>query len=193
MVPVVWRTVSELLKNAIREQGRVQGDLVMVDGFLNHRIDIALMHEIGRWMAAHLESCDAVITSEASGIAPAFAAAEAMDVPMVFAKKRPGRPDGPISRSVHSPTKGDTPWLHINPKALEGFSRVAIVDDFLSRGRTAAALVEMLEETSLEVVGVAFCIEKAYEGGRALLEGLGVPVVSAAVIAGIEDGRPIVE
>lgn len=191
MVPVGWRAVSELLKTAIRHKGRVQGDLVMVDGFLNHRVDIELMNEIGRWLADRIDPCDAVITSEASGIAPAYAAADAMGVPMVFAKKRPGRPDGPISRSVHSPTKGDTPWLHINPPALEGLERVAIVDDFLSRGRTAAALVEMLRESALDVVAVGFCIEKAYEGGRALLEELGVPVISAAVITGIEAGLPV--
>jgi xanthine phosphoribosyltransferase len=165
----------------------------MVDGFLNHKVDVSLMQEIGRWLAGRIGPCDAVITSEASGIAPAYATAAALGVPMIFAKKRPGRPDGPISRSVHSPTKGDTPWLHLKPEALEGMHRVAIVDDFLSRGRTAAALVDMLEETSLEVTGVGFCIEKAYEGGRTLLEDRGVRVIPAAVITGVEDGVPVVE
>ncbi len=164
----------------------------MVDGFLNHRVDVALMGDIGTWLAAAIGSCDAIVTSEASGIAPAFATASALGVPMVFAKKRPGTPPGPVSRSVHSPTKGDTPWLHISPRALDGLERVAIVDDFLSRGRTAGALVEMLEESDLDVTCVGFCIEKAYEGGRSLLEDLGVRVVSAAVISGIEDGRPVV-
>lgn len=192
MVPVGWRAVSELLKTAIREQGRVEGDLVMVDRFLNHRVDVALMTDIGRWLAEALGPCDAVITSEASGIAPAFATAEALDVPMIFAKKRPGRPSGPIARSVHSPTKGDTPWLHLVPHALDGLRRVAIVDDFLSRGRTAVALVEMLGESDIDVVGVGFCIEKAYEGGRQLLEAHGVRVLAAATISGIEGGRPVV-
>lgn len=184
--------VSDLLKSAIRAKGRVEGDLVMVDGFLNHRVDVALMADVGAWLADALGPCDAVITSEASGIAPAYATAAALGVPMVFAKKRPGPPPGPISRSVHSPTKGDTPWLHISPRALDGLERVAIVDDFLSKGRTAGALVEMLEESDLEVVGVGFCIEKAYEGGRALLEELGVRVVAAALISGIEERRPVV-
>lgn len=184
--------MSELLKTAIREQGRVEGDLVMVDGFLNHRVDVALLADIGGWLAGAIGPCDAVITSEASGIAPAFATASALGVPMVFAKKRPGTPPGPISRSVHSPTKGDTPWLHITPTALAGLERVAIVDDFLSKGRTAAALVDMLEESGLDVTTVGFCIEKAYDGGRTLLEGHGVRVVAAAVVSGIEEGRPVV-
>jgi xanthine phosphoribosyltransferase len=192
MLPVGSSLVSELLKSTIRTQGRVEGDLVMVDGFLNHRVDVDLMTGIGDWLAAAIGPCDAIVTSEASGIAPAFATARSLGVPMVFAKKRPGTPPGPISRSVHSPTKGDTPWLHISPAALAGLHRVAIVDDFLSRGRTAGALVEMLEESELDVVCVGFCIEKAYEGGRALLEDLGVRVVSAALISGIEDGRPVV-
>jgi xanthine phosphoribosyltransferase len=180
------------LKATIRTQGRVAGDLVMVDGFLNHRVDVALMGDIGSWLAAAIGPCDAIVTSEASGIAPAFATAAALGVPMVFAKKRPGTQPGPLSRSVHSPTKGDTPWLHISPAALDGLQRVGIVDDFLSRGRTAGALVEMLEESDLDVTCVGFCIEKAYEGGRSLLEDLGVRVVSAATISGIENGRPVV-
>jgi xanthine phosphoribosyltransferase len=184
--------VSDELKKAIRQHGRVDGDLVMVDGFLNHRVDVGLVGHIGVWLAEALGPCDAVITSEASGIAPAYATAEALGVPMVFAKKRPGRPAGPISRNVHSPTKGDSPWLHLAPHVLEGLHTVVVVDDFLSRGRTALALAEMLEESGLEVTGIGFCIEKAYEGGRDLLEQAGVRVVAAATIGGIEEGRPVV-
>ncbi len=169
----------------------MEGDLVMVDRFENHRVDVALMSDIGRWLAEALGPCDAAVTSEASGIAPAFATAEALGVPMIVAKKRPGRPSGPISRSVHSPTKGDTPWLHLVPHALDGLRQVAIVDDFLSRGRTAAALV-MLEESDIRVVGVGFCIEKAHEGGRQLLEHHGVRVHAAATISGIEGGFPVI-
>jgi xanthine phosphoribosyltransferase len=184
--------VVDSLKNAIRDGGRVEGDLVMVDDFLNHRIDVRLMAEIGEWLADRLGPCDAIVTSEASGIAPALTTAIALDVPLVFAKKRPVRPEGPVSREVHSPSKGDRPWLSIAPRALGDSQRLALVDDFLSAGRTALALVEMLREAGREVGKAGFCIEKAYAGGRVLLEAAGIEVVAAAVVEGIVDGRPVV-
>ncbi len=80
--------MSERLRAAILTSGRVRGELVLVDTFLNHRIDVDLMAEIGAWLAGRFDPVDAVVTSEASGIAPAYAAATAMGVPVVFAKKR---------------------------------------------------------------------------------------------------------
>lgn len=184
--------MSDLLRTAIIERGRVVGDLVMVDGFLNHRIEIPLMEDVGRSLAEKLGDCEAVVTSEASGIAPAYATAGALGVPMIFAKKRPYPSPEAISRRVPSPTKGDRPWLEISPHALDGLERVAVVDDFLSAGRTALALAEMLREVGCSVVGMGFAVEKAFAGGRALLETAGYRVVAAVVVAGVESGRPVV-
>lgn len=182
--------MSEALKNAILTTARVDGDLVMVDDFLNHRVDPVLMSDIGSWLAERLEPCEAVVTSEASGIAPALTTAAALGVPMVFAKKRPTPPEGAYTREVHSPTKGDRPWLSITPRALGSFKRVVLVDDFLAAGRTALALAEMLRESGCEITRAGFCIEKSAFGGRDRLEQAGVEVVSAAIIGGIVDGRP---
>ena len=184
--------MSTLLKHAILTRARVEGEIVLVDGFLNHRVEPKLVDEVGRFLAGALGPCQAIVTSEASGIAPAYAAASALGVDMVFAKKRPQPPTGSLSRRIVSPTKGDTTWLALAPRAIAGLERVAIVDDFLWGGRTALALVEMLREAGIEVTAAGFCVEKTFGNGRSLLEAAGIEVVSAAVITGIEGGRPVV-
>jgi xanthine phosphoribosyltransferase len=77
--------MSEALKEAIRERGRIEGDLVLVDTFLNHRVDPVLLREVASWLSDRLGASDAVVTSEASGIAPALIVAELRGIPMVFA------------------------------------------------------------------------------------------------------------
>lgn len=183
--------MSEALRQAILQRATVRGEIVMVDGFLNHRVETELIADIGRFLASAFETPDAVVTSEASGIAPAYAVATEFGVPMVFAKKRPSRPDDAHTRQVLSPTKGDHPWLSISQTAMAGLDRVLIIDDFLWGGRTALALVEMLAEAEVNIVGAGFCVEKTFGDGRRLLEEAGVKVVAAAVVTGIENGRPV--
>jgi xanthine phosphoribosyltransferase len=184
--------MSDALKYAIETRARVEGEIVLVDEFLNHRVEPGLVDEIGVFLAKELAPCDAIVTSEASGIAPAYAVAGALGVDMVFAKKRPEPPSGALSRKIVSPTKGDTTWLVLSPRSIAGLARVAIVDDFLWGGRTALALVEMLREAGIEVAAAGFCVEKTFGDGRRLLEEAGIRVVAAAVITGIEKGRPVV-
>ncbi len=184
--------MSQALKHAIATRARVEGEIVLVDGVLNHRVEPGLIDDIALFLAGRLGPCEAVVTSEASGIAPAYAVAEALEVPMVFAKKRTAPTPDSHHRQIHSPTKGDQPWLVLSRTAISGLSRVAIVDDFLWGGRTALALVEMLREADIVVTGAGFCVEKTFGDGRRLLEEAGVSVSSAATITGIVDGIPIV-
>lgn len=184
--------MSNALKQAILTRSRVDGEIVLVDGFLNHRVEPDLVQEVGEYLAKELGPADAVITSEASGIAPALVVASVMGVNMVFAKKRPHPPEVGLHRQINSPTKGDSPFLVLSPTAIAGLERVVIVDDFLWGGRTALALVEMLREAGIEVAAAGFCIEKTFGDGRQLLEEAGIRVVAAAIITGIEDGKPIV-
>ncbi len=184
--------MSQALKQAILTRARVDGEIVLVDGFLNHRVEPDLIADIARFLVGRLGKCEAIVTSEASGIAPAYAVSEALGVPMVFAKKRTAPPPDTHHRQIISPTKGDRPWLVLSRAAISGLSRVAIVDDFLWGGRTALALVEMLREAGVEVTGAGFCVEKTFGDGRRLLEEAGIPVISAAVITGIEGGKPVV-
>lgn len=179
------------LKTAILTRSRIAGELVIVERFLNHRVDIELIRIIGRWLTARLPTADAVITSEASGIAPSFAVAEAMGVPMIYAKKRPAPREGTYSRQVESATKGDRPWLEIVPAVLEDIGTAVVVDDFLAGGRTALALGEMLMDAGVDVLAFGFAVERAWAGGRARLEAVGHDVVTAATVVAIENGAPI--
>lgn len=183
--------MSERLRAAILTSGRVHGELVLVDTFLNHRIDVDLMAEIGTWLAGRFDPVDAVVTSEASGIAPAYAAATAMGVPVVFAKKRNEPRPETLNRQVVSPTKGDRPWLELAPHILDGIGTAVVIDDFLAGGRTALALAEMLEEAGVRVTGFGFAIERAWARGRERLEAAGFRVVAAATVLDVKDGRPV--
>ncbi len=180
------------LREAIATYGEVKGDLLMVDRFLNHRVDPDVMSAVGRdiaaWLADRLP--DILLTAEASGIPPALAASSEMGIPMVYAKKYLGPGERyTFSREVSSPTKGTEYRVEVARRVLDPGLRVAIVDDFLAGGRTAACLGEIAEEAGCEVVGAVFAIEKAFSGGRDLLESHGWDVHALVQIASIENGE----
>lgn len=181
----------EELHRRILEAGRVESDLVIVDSFLNHRTDPALMSKVGEWLAGQLAPFDLAVTAEASGIPVAFATARAAGRDFIYAKKQNRRldPELHLIRQVSSPTKGGLTWITIK-KALLGEGRdVVIIDDFLSKGRTAEALGSMIEEGGNRLAGFGFVIEKTFTGGRIRLERHGWRVESAAIIESIEGGR----
>jgi xanthine phosphoribosyltransferase len=165
-------TGAQLLRAAILEQGRVEGDLIMVDDFLNHRVDPVLMAAIGTDLASRFsdERPDLVLTAEASGIAPALACALHLSIPMVFAKKYPGPGTRPAySRTVLSPTKRTEYQVEVARRTLPPGQRVLVIDDFLSNGHTAEALGEIAEEASCALAGLGFAVEKSFREGRARL------------------------
>ncbi|MEK7252078.1 MAG: xanthine phosphoribosyltransferase [Actinomycetota bacterium] len=180
------------LERAVRERGRVEGSLVKVDDFLNHQVDPVLLDLIGQDIAARWsgDRVDLVVTAEASGIPPALTAARSLAVPMVYAKKYPRttseRPA--FVREVASPTKGAEYRVEIARRMLPEGRRVLVVDDFLSGGRTAEALGEIIEEAGCTVVGFAFVIEKSFVDGRARLLDRGWRVDSLLKIASLENG-----
>ncbi len=163
---------ADLLRAAILEHGRVQGDLLMVDHFLNHRVDPTLMAAIGSDLGDRFADSrpDLILTAEASGIPPALACALHLGVPMVFAKKYVGSGDRQAySRTVFSPTRRSSYSVEVAHWTLVPGQRVLIVDDFLSNGHTAEALGEISEEGACEVAGFGFAIEKSFREGRSRL------------------------
>ena len=205
MVPVATATLRRvidptspgaiLLRAAIAERGRVEGPLLKVDEFLNHRVEPSLMAAIGETIASAFSatSPDLILTAEASGIPPALATGAALEVPVVYAKKYPRgdeiRPS--FVREVASPTKGVEYRVEVARRVLPAGTRVLVVDDFLSGGRTAQALGEIAVEADAEIVGLGFVIEKAFMGARARLEANGWPVESVAVISSLEHGAVV--
>ena len=180
------------LRKAIAEQGRVEGSLLKVDDFLNHRVEPRLLAAIGETLAAAFldTSPDLVLTAEASGIPPALATGAVLGIPIVYAKKFPrGSAVRPAYvREVSSPTKGVEYRVEVARRVLSDIPRVLVVDDFLSGGRTAQALGEIVTEAGSELVGLGFVIEKAFMNGRDRLETRGWRVESVAVIESLEDG-----
>jgi xanthine phosphoribosyltransferase len=184
----------EELRRRIQTEGRNLGKgILKVDSFINHQIDPGLMGEVGREMARRFADAGItkVLTAEISGIAPALATGHALDVPIVYARKtRPVTMTGPVFVEIApSHTKGRDVFLMVSTEFLGPGDRVLVVDDFLATGATISALVRLVQHAGAELVGIGTVIEKTFEGGRADLETLGVPIVSLAVVTDMSDGQ----
>ncbi len=187
----------EALKEAIRRDGRGIGtDIVKVDCFLNHRIDTALVTAMGEALhqAFAEDKPDLILTVEASGIALAFAAAQAFgNIPLVFTKKGSHRntADDHYVAPIISYTKGDSYNVQVSKQYLQPGMRVLIVDDFLANGGAAAGLRSILEQAGCELVGIGIGVEKGFQSGGGQLRAEGIKVVSLAIVDGIDNGRII--
>ncbi len=185
----------EALKARILKEGRYLGKgILKVDSFINHQIDPALMMACGEELARRFAGVepDKVFTAEISGIAPAMATGYYLGVPVVFARKhRPvTMPDQIFLTLTPSHTKGRDVELMVSPEYLRAGERVLIIDDFLASGETILGLVRLVQAAQAQVVGIGALIEKTFEGGRARLASLGVPVEALARISALhEDGR----
>ena len=180
------------LRAAIDSLATVEGPILKVDRFLNHRVEPSLMAGVGRQIASLLEPLepDLLLTAEASGIPPALAAGLVLETPIVYAKKYLG-PGGryTFSREVVSTTKGTEYRVEVARHVLPPGLRVAIVDDFLAGGRTAEALGEIAEEAGCTVLAATFVIEKTFTEGRGRLEAHGWPVLPLIQVESLENGE----
>lgn len=185
------------LKEAIKKYGVGLGtEVVKVDSFLNHRIDVALATEMGKAFCEAFkdEKVDCILTVEASGIATAITAAQAFgNVPVVFAKKGDHRNVGSdvYTADVYSFTHQQMNTIRVSRKYLEEGMRVLIIDDFLANGEAVNGLMSILRQARCELVGVGACVEKGFQPGGKRLRESGVKVVSLAIVDAIEDGKII--
>ncbi|MBQ9911890.1 MAG: xanthine phosphoribosyltransferase [Firmicutes bacterium] len=184
----------KLLEERIQKDGTCIGtEIVKVDSFLNHQLDVALIRALGEEFARLFkdEKPNKILTLEASGIPIAFAAAEALgDLPVVFAKKAAPSTmvEDAYTAEVKSFTKGTVSTIRVAHQYLSKEDRVLIIDDFLASGEAGAGLLTLLEEAGAKCVGYGAAIEKEHQGGHARLEAMGVRVESLAVISSIKDG-----
>ena len=186
----------KLLEDRILKDGNVLGENILkVDSFLTHQVDFDLMREIGKAFAEKFKDAGItkVVTIEASGIAPALYAAEALDVPMIFAKKAKNitMNEGILTAEVYSFTKQVTSTVSIASKFLTPEDKVLIVDDFLANGQATKGLIQIIAEAGAHVEAVGIVIEKSFQDGRALLEEAGYPVVSLARLDRFENGQVV--
>lgn len=184
------------LEERILRDGQVLGENILkVDSFLTHQVDFSLMKEIGQVFAEAVKDAGItkVVTIEASGIAPAVYVAEALGLPMIFAKKAKNitMTEGILTAEVYSFTKQVTSTVSIAGKFLNSDDKVLIIDDFLANGQAAKGLITIIEQAGAQVEAVGIVIEKSFQDGRQLLETAGYRVLSLARIAEFEKGQVV--
>lgn len=177
----------QLLQDRIRKEGRVlPGNIIKVDGFLNHRIDTKLLREMAKEFGRlfDLEGITAVLTVEASGIALATMCAYEYDVPLIFAKKaKSDNIEGGLYQSeIYSYTYKKKVTLLVSSQWLKKGDKVLIVDDFLANGEAMRGLVEIVNEAEAELIGIGIAVEKGFQPGGAKLREAGYNVQSLAII-----------
>ena len=182
--------MDELKERILRYGKNLGGGILKVDGFINHQVDPALMDACGRELARRFQPVAAtkVLTAEISGIGPALMTALHLGLPVVYARKHKPitMPDQVFLTLTPSHTKGRTVELIISPEYLGHGERVLIIDDFLATGATILGLVRLATTAGATIVGIGALIEKSFEGGRAALAHLGLPIESLAVIQSME-------
>lgn len=181
------------LKEKILTEGRVKcGNILKVDSFLNHQIDIDLMNEIGKEFKKRFKDkkINKILTIEASGIAVASITAQYFESSrVVFGKKTESLnlDDNLFTTEVHSFTKNKTYNVMVSKRFLSPEDKVLIVDDFLANGCAALGLIDLVKQAGAEVSGVGIVIEKGFQNGRKEIEKLGLRVESLAVIDNMEN------
>ena len=184
------------LKQRILKDGRNLGNgILKVDGFINHQVDPMLMNECGLELARRMGHLGAtkVLTAEISGIAPAVTTALHLGLPLVYARKQKPitMPNEIFLTLAPSHTKGRTVELIVSPEYLRSQERVLIIDDFLASGQTILGLARLAQAAGATVVGIGAVIEKSFEGGRAALASLNVPIEALAIISDMSEGQII--
>ncbi len=181
-----------LLEERIIKDGVVKdGDVLKVDGFLNHMIDVGFISKLGAEFHRLFRDCNVnkILTIESSGIGVACLTAQFFDCPVVFAKKAKSINIGADTYSVPiaSYTHGKTYDVIVSKQFLGKDDRVLVIDDFLAKGNALAGLIDIIGQSGATLVGVGIVIEKAYQGGGDRIRGTGVRVESLARIASMSE------
>lgn len=183
------------MEERILKDGQVRpGDILKVDSFLNHQLDIALLEQIGDAFYEHFKDrkITRVLTVESSGIAIAYPVARRFGVPAVFAKKsRSMNLDGDLYTSiVHSYTYNVDNVVTLSRQYVHPGDRVLIVDDFMANGKAVQGLMDICGQAGAEVAGIGIAIEKGFQNGGRLLREAGLDLYSLAIVDSMsDDGR----
>ena len=182
------------LEERIRRDGVIEdGDVLKVDGFLNHQMDVALFAAMGREWARLFAGTgvNKILTIEASGIGIACVAALEFGVPVVFAKKsRTKNIAGAVYHTqVHSFTHGGVSEVIVSRRFLSPADRLLLIDDFLANGAALEGLIDLAEQAGAAVVGAGIAVEKAFQPGGDRIRARGVRVESRARIKSMSPGH----
>jgi xanthine phosphoribosyltransferase len=176
---------ERILKDGIVKEGNV----LKVDSFLNHQMDVELLDEIGKEFYRRFSDLNItkVLTIEASGIAIAYAVARCFNVPMVFAKKAKSiNIDGDMyTTEVESFTHKNKNQIIVSKRFLSSEDRLLIVDDFLANGCALQGLISITEQAGATVAGIGIAIEKGFQYGGRVIRNLGYHLESLAIVDGM--------
>ena len=182
------------LKERILREGRVlPGGIIKVDGFLNHRVDTALMGRIADEFARlfDVDGITMVLTAEASGIALATVCAARYGVPVVFAKKaKSDNSEGGLYQSdIFSYTYKKKVTLLVAQDWIGPDDRVLIIDDFMANGEAMRGLIDIVSKAGARLMGIGVAVEKGFQHGGDRLREAGYDLRSLAIIDSTEDGK----
>ena len=182
----------QLLEERIRKDGNVKpGNVLKVDSFLNHQMDVELFNEMGKEFRRLFpsEKINKILTIEASGIGIACIAAQYFNVPVVFAKKSKSiNLDGEqYVTKIESFTHKRVYDVIVSKKYLNESDHVLIIDDFLANGCAVAGLIVLVQRAGATVEGVGIAVEKGFQEGGKILRNKGVKVESLAIVESMND------
>jgi xanthine phosphoribosyltransferase len=187
----------QLLKEKIINEGKVkEGNILKVDNFLNHRLDIQFLQEVGKEFKRIFSdvNINKILTIEASGIAIASIVAQYFDnIPVVFAKKAKSQNlDGDLYTStVKSYIYSKNYTITVAQKFLQKNDNILIIDDFLAEGNAMKGLIDVVNQSKANVAGVGIVIEKGYQNGGKDLRNMGIRVESLAIIDDMNENEII--
>ena len=180
-------SIVKLLQDRIVRDGKVlPGNIIKVDGFLNHRVDISLLKALADEFYSIFadEKPTLILTVEASGIALATIVAERFGIPLLFAKKaKSDNIEGGLYKSeIFSYTYKKTVNLIVSSEWLNENDRVLVIDDFLANGEALRGVIDIVHQAKAEVVGVGVAVEKGFQPGGQKLRDAGYKLHSLAII-----------
>ena len=186
----------ESLKKRILEEGHALNENVLkVDSFLNHQVDLNLMYDIGTYFKDHFKDhgITKVFTIESSGIAPAAMVALQMNLKLIILKKQSSKIlNGQVYQTtVHSFTKDSDYELTLSKDYINKDDKILLIDDFLANGEAVKGSVRIIEEAGAKLSGIGIVIEKSFQPGRKILEDRGYDICSLARISKL--GKNLVE
>ena len=182
----------QLLKDRIRKDGKIkEGNVLKVDSFLNHQMDVKLFQEIGKEFKRRFadEEITKILTIEASGIGIACVAAEVFDVPVVFAKKTQTKniAGDEYTTKVESFTHGRVYDIIVSKEFLGKGDKVLLIDDFLANGKALEGLAELVTKSGAELVGAGVVIEKGFQVGGDIIRSKGIHLESLAIVESMDE------
>lgn len=182
----------ELLKERIRRDGKIkEGNVLKVDSFLNHQMDVGLFHEIGKEFKRRFagEEINKILTIEASGIGIACVAAEVFGVPVVFAKKNQTKniAGDVYTTKVESFTHGRVYDIIVAKEFLGEGDKVLVIDDFLANGKALEGLLELVKLSGAKLAGAGIVIEKGFQIGGELIRSKGIHLESLAIVENMDE------